>query len=109
MVSTEIPVDSATLPMERRSFAAFPAFLIMAWFSRAREFRADAAGAQLAGREKMIAALERLKRAQDLPSSMPDTLMAFGIRRGMAGGMRAMFASHPPLDARIAALRAMDA
>ena len=82
---------------------------IVMWFSRYREFRADAAGAQLAGREKMIAALERLKRAQDLPSSMPDTLMAFGIRRGMAGGMRAMFASHPPLEARIAALRAMDA
>ncbi len=80
---------------------------IVMWFSRYREFRADAAGARLAGRDKMIAALERLKRAQDMPSTMPDTLVAFGIRRGVASGMRAMFSSHPPLDARIAALRNM--
>lgn len=78
---------------------------IVMWFSRYREFRADAAGARLAGRHKMIAALERLKRAQDMPSTMPDTLVAFGIRRGVASGMRAMFTSHPPLEARIAALR----
>ena len=82
---------------------------IVMWFSRYREFRADAAGARLAGRDKMIAALERLKRAQDMPSSMPDTLVAFGIRRGQLRGLRAMFASHPPLDDRIAALRAMTA
>ncbi len=78
---------------------------IVMWFSRYREFRADAAGADLAGREKMIAALERLKRAQETPSTLPDTLVAFGIRRGVRRGMRAMFASHPPLEARIDALR----
>jgi heat shock protein HtpX len=81
---------------------------IVMWFSRYREFRADAAGARLAGREKMIAALERLKRAQDAPNTMPDTLVAFGINRGMSQGMRAMFSSHPPLEVRIAALRGQD-
>ncbi len=80
---------------------------IVMWFSRFREFRADAAGAELAGREKMIAALERLKRAQETPSTLPDTLVAFGIRRGVSRGMRSMFASHPPLEARIDALRNM--
>jgi hypothetical protein len=59
---------------------------IVMWFSRYREFRADAAGADLAGRQKMIAALERLKRAQDMPSTMPDTLVAFGINPGMRQG-----------------------
>jgi|TARA_B100000315_G_scaffold254249_1_gene294896 heat shock protein HtpX len=78
---------------------------IVMWFSRRREFRADAAGAVLAGRQKMIAALERLKRAQQLPNTMPDTLVAFGISPGMRSGLRAMFSSHPPLDDRIAALR----
>ncbi|MFW6094186.1 MAG: protease HtpX [Pseudomonadota bacterium] len=78
---------------------------IVMWFSRYREFRADAAGAELAGRENMIAALERLKRAQEMPSTMPESLQAFGIRQGMRQGLRAMFSSHPPLDARIAALR----
>jgi heat shock protein HtpX len=80
---------------------------IVMWFSRYREFKADAAGAQLAGRDKMISALERLKRAQDMPNTMPDTLVAFGINVGMRQGLRALFASHPPLDARIAALKAM--
>jgi heat shock protein HtpX len=79
---------------------------IVMWFSRYREFRADAAGADLAGRQKMIAALERLKRAQDMPNTMPDTLVAFGINPGLRHGLRAMFASHPPLDVRIARLRA---
>lgn len=82
---------------------------IVMWFSRYREFRADAAGAKLAGRDKMIAALERLKRAQGMPSTMPDSLVAFGINPGMRTGMRAMFMSHPPLDDRIAALRALPA
>jgi heat shock protein HtpX len=80
---------------------------IVMWFSRYREFRADAAGAQLAGRDKMIAALQRLKRAQDMPSTMPDSLVAFGINPGIRKGLRAMFATHPPLDDRIAALQAM--
>ncbi len=79
---------------------------IVMWFSRRREFRADVAGAQLAGRHKMIAALERLKRAQELPSTMPATLTAFGISSGAVQGLRALFRSHPPLDDRIAALRA---
>lgn len=78
---------------------------IVMWFSRYREFRADAAGAELAGRNKMIAALERLKRSQEIPNTMPDSLVAFGITRGLSPGFRALFASHPPLDARIARLR----
>lgn len=79
---------------------------IVMWFSRRREFRADAAGAQLAGRHNMIAALERLKRTQELPSAMPATLTAFGISSGAVQGLRALFRSHPSLDDRIAALRA---
>ena len=78
---------------------------IVMWFSRQREFRADAAGADLAGRQKMIAALERLKRYQEAPSTMPDTLVAFGISAGARQGLRALFASHPPLQDRIAALQ----
>ena len=77
---------------------------IVMWFSRYREFRADAAGARLAGRHKMIAALKRLKRSQEIPNTMPDSLVAFGITRVLSPGFRALFASHPPLDARIAAL-----
>jgi len=79
---------------------------IVMWFSRRREFRADAAGARLAGRHNMIAALERLKRAQDLPSNMPASLTAFGISSGGVQGLRALLRSHPPLDDRIAALKA---
>lgn len=82
------------------------ASMVVMWFSRRREFRADAAGASLASRDKMIAALERLKRAQELPSTMPATLTAFGISRGAGGGLGALFRSHPPLEDRIAALRA---
>jgi heat shock protein HtpX len=78
---------------------------IVMWFSRYREFRADSAGAELAGRQKMIAALERLKRSQEIPNTMPDTLVAFGITRGLSPGFRSLFASHPPLEARIEALR----
>ena len=75
---------------------------IVLWFSRRREFRADEQGAELAGRENMIAALERLKAA----SAMPESMVAFGISAGARRGLKALFASHPPLDARIAALRA---
>ena len=78
---------------------------IVMWFSRQREFRADAAGAELAGRPKMIAALERLQRYQEAPSTMPDSLVAFGISSGTRQGLRALFSSHPPLEDRIAALR----
>ena len=78
---------------------------IVMWFSRQREFRADDAGARLAGREKMIAALERLKLNYDRPSDMPAQMQAFGIF-GRGGKFGRLFMSHPPLDERIAALRA---
>ena len=78
---------------------------IVMWFSRQREFRADDAGARLAGREKMIAALERLKLNYDRPSDMPAQMTAFGIF-GRGGNFGRLFMSHPPLDERIAALRA---
>jgi len=81
------------------------ASIIVMWFSRMREFRADAGGAKLAGRQKMIAALERLKAAHE-PSSLPDGMQAFGISGGGAGGLRALLITHPPLEKRIAALRA---
>jgi len=81
------------------------ASMIVMWFSRYREFRADAAGAQLAGRNNMIGALERLKVASQMPNTMPDTLVAFGIAGGLRQGMRALFATHPPLEDRIAALQ----
>lgn len=80
------------------------ASMIVMWFSRHREFRADAGGAQLAGRNKMIAALERLKQQHE-PAQLPDQMAAFGISGG-SGGIRALFMSHPPLEVRIAALRA---
>jgi heat shock protein HtpX len=82
------------------------ATMIVMWFSRRREFRADHAGASLAGRPSMIAALERLRAATQMPNTMPDTLVAFGISAGRREGMRALFSSHPPLETRIAALRA---
>lgn len=77
---------------------------IVFWFSRRREFRADQAGAGLASRQGMIRALQRLKAEQELPAELPATLTAFGIRSGAAGGIRHLFASHPPLDERIQAL-----
>lgn len=80
------------------------ATVIVMWFSRWREFRADAGSAGLAGREKMIAALQRLK-AEYEPSHLPDSMAAFGIKGGRAGGLMNLFRSHPPLDERIAALR----
>jgi heat shock protein HtpX len=81
------------------------ASMIVMWFSRWREFRADAGGARLAGRSKMIAALERLKVASE-PSHLPEEMEAFGISGGRHGLTR-LFMSHPPLDERIAALREM--
>jgi len=77
-------------------------FVVM-WFSRQREFRADAGGAALAGRGKMIAALERLKAAYE-PSHLPDQMAAFGIA-SPGGGLAKLMSSHPPLEDRIAALR----
>jgi heat shock protein HtpX len=80
------------------------ASMIVMWFSRYREFRADAGGAKLAGREKMIAALERLKIMHE-PAPLPDQMAAFGISGQRDGGWKRLFMSHPPLDERIAALR----
>ncbi len=77
------------------------ASIIVMWFSRHREFHADAGGAKLAGREKMISALEALQRAHE-PSQLPGELAAFGIN---GGGVQRLFMSHPPLEERIAALR----
>ena len=81
------------------------ASMIVMWFSRRREFIADAGGASLAGREKMISALQRLKQAHE-PSQLPDQIKAFGISGGQGLGIKRLFMSHPPLDERIAALRA---
>jgi len=80
----------------------FLASMIVMWFSRQREFRADAGGATLAGRQKMIAALERLKLNQE-QSTLPEQVKAFGIAGG--GGIMRLFMSHPPLEERIAALQ----
>jgi len=77
---------------------------IVMYFSRLREFRADTGGANLAGRDKMIAALKRLQSIHE-PSHLPDQLVAFGINGGLAEGMRKLFMSHPPLSERIAALQ----
>jgi heat shock protein HtpX len=79
------------------------ASIIVMWFSRQREYRADAGGASLAGREKMIAALERLKASVDQPH-LPDQLAAFGISGG-GNKFSNLFRSHPHLDERIQALR----
>ena len=83
------------------------ASMIVMWFSRRREFRADAGGAELAGRDNMIAALRRLKSLTqpDLhEKDLPGQLAAFGISGGIGQGMAKLFASHPPLEERIAAL-----
>ncbi|WP_341708501.1 protease HtpX [Halopseudomonas sp.] len=82
------------------------ASIIVMWFSRQREFRADAAGAQLAGAGAMIAALEHLKAEQGIPVEMPGEMTAFGINGGLKNGLAGLLMSHPPLDERIAALRA---
>ena len=80
------------------------ASMIVAWFSRYREFRADRGGANLAGTGNMIGALESLKQSHGEP--MPNQMQAFGINTGSASGITRLFMSHPPLDERIAALRA---
>ena len=83
---------------------AFLATMIVMWFSRQREFRADAGGARLAGRDSMIGALEALQRSH--PGALPDRMAAFGISGGVGQGLKKLFMSHPPLEERIAALRA---
>jgi heat shock protein HtpX len=83
------------------------ASIIVMWFSRQREFRADAGGAKLAGREKMVAALERLKLNHG-QTQLPDQMKAFGVSGHVARGFAYLFMSHPPLDERIQALRATE-
>ena len=79
------------------------ASMIVMWFSRRREFKADAGGAYLAGREKMISALRRLQQASN-PQPLPDEMAAFGISGGVPSGFKRLFMSHPPLEERIATL-----
>jgi heat shock protein HtpX len=79
------------------------ASMIVSWYSRRREFRADRGGANLAGTGSMIDALQVLKRSQGEP--MPPQMQAFGINTGSGGGFMRLFMSHPPLDERIAALQ----
>jgi len=82
------------------------ASIIVMWFSRQREFRADAGGAALTSRRAMIAALERLRGLH--PAPLPDKMAAFGISGGVAEGLKRLFMTHPPLEERIAALQAVE-
>lgn len=80
------------------------ASIVVCWFSRQREYRADAGGAALAGRENMIGALQALHRSPE-PEHMPEQVAAFGISGVRKGGLRMLLASHPHIEDRIAALR----
>lgn len=82
------------------------ASMIVAWFSRRREFRADIAGGLLAGSGAMISALQRLQAESEMRSAMPDSLSAFGIAGGLSKRFGSALATHPPLEVRIAALKA---
>ncbi|PYC24458.1 protease HtpX [Pseudomonas alcaligenes] len=81
------------------------ASIIVMWFSRRREFKADDAGARLAGTGAMIAALERLRAEQGVPVHMPSSMTAFGINGGLKNGLAGLLMTHPPLEDRIEALR----
>lgn len=81
------------------------ASIIVMWFSRKREFRADAGGAKLTSKAQMASALEALRRHVEQPHQLPDQLVAFGISGKKDGGMKRWFMSHPPLEERIQALR----
>ena len=81
------------------------ATMIVMWFSRYREFRADAGGAELAGRQKMISALQALQRQHEPKDLSSGEFAAFGISGNIGQGLAALFMSHPPLEQRIAALR----
>jgi heat shock protein HtpX len=86
---------------------ASAASTIVMWFSRQREFRADAAGAQLAGRAAMVGALEKLcaETQSHVENQMPDTMTAFGISSGWKRKPSRLFMTHPPLEERIQALK----
>jgi len=81
------------------------ASMIVFWFSRWREYRADAAGASLAGNAAMIGALQRLRAEQGLPQDLPGEMTAFGISEQLKEGLSGLFRSHPPLEDRIRALQ----
>jgi len=85
-------------------FLSILATMIVMWFSRRREFKADTGGASLAGRGKMIGALQALQRVHE-PKDLPGEFAAFGISGGLGGGIKKLFMSHPPLDERIRALQ----
>ena len=85
-------------------FLSILASLIVLWFSRRREFRADNGGATLAGRGKMLGALQALQRQHE-PHDLPGEFAAFGISGGLGSGIKKLFMSHPPLEQRIAALQ----
>ena len=87
--------------MVAQIFLGILASMIVMWFSRRREFRADAGGAHLAGRQSMISALQALQAVQS--EGLPEGMQAMGIAGN--GGMSRLFMSHPPLEERIAALR----
>jgi heat shock protein HtpX len=80
------------------------ASIVVFWFSRQREFRADAGAAALVGRDKMVAALEKLRQTAMQPH-LPDQMSAFGISGTTGGGMKRLFMTHPPLEERIEALK----
>jgi len=88
---------------------AFLANMIVAWFSRRREYRADVAGANLVNKHAMISALQRLQDEMkaNVPSQMPDSMQAFGISSGFSQRMLKAFATHPPLELRILALQSL--
>jgi heat shock protein HtpX len=81
------------------------ASIIVMWFSRKREYRADAAGASLASAPAMIGALQRLRSEQGMPNELPGELTAFGISEHLKEGASRLFMSHPPLEERIKALQ----
>jgi len=80
------------------------ASIVVMWFSRQREYRADAGGGQLAGTQKMIAALQRLK-VQHEESTLPKSIAALGVSGNQGMGLKALFSTHPSLDDRIARLK----
>lgn len=86
---------------------AILASTIVFWFSRRREFHADAAGARFGSRNGMIAALQRLQKESEVPNQLPESMQAFGIASGKKKGFKALFSTHPPLEDRIEALRNM--
>jgi len=88
-------------------FLGILASTVVMWFSRRREFRADAAGASLAGRSAMINALRKLQQetTAHVENQMPDTMTAFGISSGWKQRSSRLFMTHPPLEERIEALR----